>query len=285
MDKRLQQGIAAMKRGALSALLVAFSCATISQAAHGYGAEAHAVVGHVAEQYICPATREWLSELMPGESLAEAGTWADQIRSDPDWDVARPWHYINVPDGVALSAANRRQAGDVLQALERFRLELGDSSLSRQQRLEAVYFVVHLVADLHQPLHVGRREDLGGNKVDIRVNGRKTSLHYYWDTGVLDGMLGSPAEFGMLLAARNKSYASRWQATGPRSWAVESQAFRPEVYDFDQIDDQGTAELSPAYQARAQQITRFRLAMAGIRLAGVLNDVGCPAPAGAGDTE
>jgi hypothetical protein len=248
----------------------------LPQLSFAYGAEAHAIIGHVAERFLCTDARKALMDMDSDYSLAEAGVWADRIRSNADWDIARPWHYINVPDGVGLSEAKRRAAGDILSALARFQVELADESLPAQQRLEAFYFVVHFVADLHQPLHVGRRSDLGGNKVDIRVNGRNSNLHSYLDRHVLDGVLRSPVGYAGRLAARNRLFVTRWQATGPSVWAVESQAFRREVYDFGQPKHKGRYILSPAYQVRALEITEFRMAQAGIRLAGVLNEIWCP---------
>ena len=246
------------------------------QAIFAYGAEAHAIIGHIAEQFLCADARAALVDIDPGYSLAEAGVWADRIRGNADWDIARPWHYLNVSDGVRLSEAKRPAAGDVLSALGHFRAELADKSLPPQQRREAFYFLVHFVGDIHQPLHVGRRSDRGGNQVDVRVDGRSSNLHSYWDRRVLEGVLRSPADYAGWLAVRNQIFVARWQATEPAIWAIESQAFRREVYDFGQPDRKGRYILSPAYQVRALAITEFRMAQAGIRLAGVLNQIWCP---------
>jgi len=248
----------------------------VPQLSFAYGAEAHAIIGHVAERFLCADTREALADIDPDYSLAEAGVWADRIRGNADWDIARPWHYLNVSDGVRLSEAQRSGAGDVLSALGHFRVELAGKSLPEQQRREAFYFLVHFVGDVHQPLHVGRRSDRGGNKVNVLVNGRSSNLHSYWDRRVLDGVLRSPVAYAAQLAARNQLFVARWQATEPAVWAVESQAFRREVYNFGQPDGKGRYILSPAYQVRALEITDFRMAQAGVRLAGVLNDIWCP---------
>jgi len=247
------------------------------QTGFAYGAEAHRVAGFIADQLLCTGARDAIAELAPEYSLAEAGNWADRIRSDPGWDHARPWHYINIPDGVNLADAQRRSSGDVLVAIERFRAELADQSLSAQQRKLAYLFLVHFVADVHQPLHVGRRGDRGGNKVDVSVDGRGTSLHSYWDTRVLDGRLKSPAGMAGRLVAANEGAVTGWQQDEPAVWVVESQALRPEVYDFGSPDAGGRVALDSAYRLRALEITEYRLAQAGIRLAGVLNAIWCPA--------
>jgi hypothetical protein len=247
----------------------------VPQSGYAFGAKAHRIIGHVAEQYICAETQTALKQLMPEYSLAEAGVWADKIRGYPRWDFSKPWHYINVPDGVPLSAAQRSDAGDVLAAIDQFSAELQDARLTDQQRLKAFYFLVHFVADVHQPLHVGRYADRGGNRVDVRVNGRKMNLHSYWDTFVLHDQTGSLAVYGLLLARRNTRLAAKWQDSEPRLWATESLTLRPEVYDFSAPWGGGEPNIDAVYQAQAREIVELRLAQAGIRLAGMLNSVWC----------
>jgi hypothetical protein len=112
--------------------------------------------------------------------------------------------------------------------------------------------------------------------VDVRVNDKLTTLHQYWDAAVLDPVQASPADYAADIAGRYGRVASQWQAFAPKLWAIESLAFRPEVYDFGGQDwRKGRVTLDEAYQARALQITEFRLAQAGIRLAGTLNRIWC----------
>jgi len=244
--------------------------------AYGFGARAHQIVGYVAENYICEDTRRAIFELTADSGLAEAGVWADQIRSNPAWDVARPWHYINIPDGVLITAATRQGSGDVLTAIDRFTAELQDTSLPDKKRLQALNFLVHFVADVHQPLHVGRRDDRGGNRVKIRFNGKKSNLHSYWDSGVLDGVALSSAVYAARLVAASGDMVVDRQVSDPQVWAAESQALRPAVYDLGSPDKSGRVLLNAHYQGRALKIVNLRMAQAGIRLAGQLNSIWCP---------
>jgi hypothetical protein len=244
--------------------------------AYGFGARAHQIVGYVAENYICEDARRAIFQLTADSSLADAGVWADQIRSNPAWDAARPWHYINVPDGVLITAATRQSSGDVLTAIDRFIAELQDTSLPDEQRQLAFNFLVHFVADVHQPLHVGRRADRGGNTVKIRFNQEKSNLHSYWDSGVLDSVsLGSALYAARLVAASGDMRVER-QVSDPLVWAAESMALRPEVYALGAPDKSGRVLLNAHYQGRALKIVNLRMAQAGIRLAGQLNSIWCP---------
>lgn len=242
--------------------------------AHAFGAPAHRTVGHIADRFICPETRSALMAMSPLD-LAEAGVWADKIRAYPEWDEAKPWHYINVPDGVAVAAAPRRPEGDVLLAIGRFYSELADPGLPVERRREALYFLIHFVADVHQPLHVGRRDDRGGNRVDVIADRRKTSLHAYWDRGVFGDELDNPVAAAARLAVRYQGSVASWQASAPLDWAGESLSYRPDVYAFGPSPGQDPVRLSSEYQSTAQQIAELRLAQAGIRVAGLLDSIWC----------
>jgi len=246
------------------------------QAVLAYGAKGHRIAGEVADLYLCSDARAALKQIAPDYSLATAGLWADRIRSISAWDKARTWHYINVPDGISLSQTPRLRSGDVLSAIRRFEAELRDPLLPAEQRKQAYLFLAHFIVDVHQPLHVGRRRDRGGNQIDVRVNDKLTTLHQYWDSTVLDTVQWSTKDFAAQIAAIHDGAAWQWQSFTPELWAIESQAFRPEVYDFGGQDPgRGRVTLDEAYQARALQITEFRLAQAGIRLAAVLNSIWC----------
>jgi hypothetical protein len=248
-----------------------------SVSAHAYGAKAHRIVGHIADRYVCVETRQAIVPLMGDYSLAGAGLWADKIRSNKKWDVARPWHYMNVPDDVTIADRRIAAGGDVLVAIERFRAELADPELSVEQHEIALRFLVHLVADIHQPLHVGRREDLGGNRIKVTVGAKKLNLHAFWDSFALEQAGGEPYAYAARLANRDFRSVAQWGASEPLMWAEESKLFRPEVYAFERDPVTGAGVLGPTYRAGALEIIDLRLSQAGVRLAAILNGIYCPA--------
>jgi hypothetical protein len=275
----IQQGFTTTIRRARVRLLPAWSWLLLLAAvesAYGFGANAHLIAGHIAERHLCANSRAALNDLSPDKNLAEAGLWADKIRSNPAYDYAKPWHYINIPDDQPLSAARRSGKGDVLAAIENFYARLGDEALSADQRREALWFLAHFVVDIHQPLHVGREEDRGGNTIKVLVNGDSMNLHAYWDAGVLKNRVDSPYAYAAGLDAASHASVAVWQASSPRVWLAESQAFRSEVYSFGLASRGSPALLDEPYQRRAARIVDLRLAQAGIRLAGMLNGLWCP---------
>lgn len=251
-------------------------------AADAFGPSGHRVVGHVADSHVCGETRAALKPLLGGLTLAEAGLWPDTIRRQPGWEHTAPWHYINVPDRGPIARVARRTPDNVLAALARFERELADPSLTTRQRGIALRFVVHFVADLHQPLHVGRASDRGGNLVPVRVAGRDLSLHAVWDGEPLRAAGGpAPKERALALPRPSAKKIARWQQAAPLDWAAESRALWPRVYAFPAGPDGAPAVLDAPYVDRARHVVDERLLQAGVRLAGRLDALVGP-PGGCG---
>lgn len=248
----------------LAALLVAAP-------ARAYGPEGHLIAGALAQPLLCRPAATEVGSLSGGRSLGEIGLWADRVRDRKEWRRTAPWHYMNIEDGAAIADFRHPPEGDVLWAIEHFRAALA-SAHSGSGRLEALRFLVHFVVDVHQPLHVGRASDRGGNTVDVRYAGSKVSLHRFWDTDVLHVAGLSRAQYVAALEPLVAVLAAPpRQATGPAAWAAESLALRPWVYAFGR-----SRTLDRAYLDRADEITRLRLAQAAVRLAATLNSVlGC----------
>ncbi len=259
----------------LSALVALFA----GEAA-AYGPTAHRIVGMIAESYLCQSARVSIEEILDGESLAEAGLWADRIRGDPAWRHASPWHYINVADDAAVATAEGGgERGDVLRAIARFRAESGDAAAAPARRAEALRFLVHFVADVHQPLHVGRAEDRGGNRIDVVVEGKRTNLHALWDAELLlrrdrRARGYTVADQARTLRALTAQDVGALQRAEALDWARESKAVRPYVYGFARS---GAGPVAPddAYLATAAEISMLRLSQSAVRLAGVLNELFC----------
>jgi hypothetical protein len=247
---------------------------------YAYGSLGHEIVGEIATSHLCARAAGEVEQLLDGESLGRASRWPDWIRKEPKWRKSRPWHFINVADNDHISAVTGRSEGDVIWAIEKFRDELADQSLSDLKRAEALRFLAHFIADVHQPLHVGRYEDRGGNKVAVIFDGRKSNLHKFWDAQWLLKMDRSSRDVDMAghiasINALGVEHSDVLQSTGVLDWARESKALRPKVYAFGAAPPGEAARLGDQYSAAALNISRERLAAAGIRLAGTLNDIFC----------
>ena len=258
--------------------------ALIPSPALAWGKTGHRVIAAIADAQLSGLTRANVEQILgPGESLDEAANWPDEMRSDPApfWQkTATPWHYVTL-NGITYDHAPPE--GDALEALAHFRAVLRDAGSSRGDRQLALRFIVHLVGDLHQPLHVGKCCDRGGNDVKVKWFGKDTNLHAVWDSAIVDEEQLSFTE----LAAKLERHTSPqdvadWWDINPRDWVSESAQIRDTLYPPPAKPDpkkklkkgeKPVPELSYAYVYKFTPVMERRLKQAGVRLAAYLNDV------------
>ena len=249
-------------------LLVAILlCFTSSATALAWGPVGHRAVGQVAEERLGAKTRQAVRDLLGSESLAEASLWADEIRSESKWRVSSPWHYVNIPDGQPYGRTRRSPDGDVVAALERFVAVLRYDGSSREDKLAALKFIAHFVGDVHQPLHVGRASDRGGNGFRVSWFGESSNLHRVWDSEVISRLRLSPKRLARTLESRAPQEVAAWRQDSPMTWVDESMALRPLVYNM-----RGRG-LGRAYLREAGPVVQERLLQAGVRLAALLDAI------------
>ena len=239
----------------------------------GWGADGHRIVGKIGERCLTSEARAWVDELLAGQSLAEVSTWADEIKSDDSWNWARPSHYANVPTDATGFDLTRDcpERGCVVRAILEYGDVLRDESATMPERAEALRFLVHFVGDIHQPLHVSRAEDRGGNSIDVRFFGRDTNLHRTWDTHLIEHTQKEWRSYAdELLGSIPPQRRTEWESTNdPIDWANESYALA--ISHAYPIPADGM--LGDDYFERNISIVQERLAMGGVRLATLLNGI------------
>lgn len=240
-----------------------------------WGPDGHRAAADVAAQRLCPAAAAEVERLLDGMTFADASLWPDGIRDQPAWSHTRDWHYINIGDDEPMNALVQGEPGHgrLLSAIRDNLARLDDERGDALGRREALGFVLHLVADLHQPLHVGRREDRGGNTITVSFDGRETNLHRLWDSGLLRSSGLRPDDYRRSLAPLVALGAASWESGTLEDWATESQRLRPWVYDFDAR--RRVPHISRRYAETGRQLTALRLAQAGVRTARLLNELWC----------
>jgi nuclease S1 len=249
-------------RAAIALLLFAAASAPRASA---WGPTGHRAVGRIAERHLTPEAAQAVRDLIAPEQLAYVTTWADDIRSEADWAKAEDWHWVTLPDGISYGATQKNPNGDLLEAIARFQGVLADRAAPHAERAEALKWLAHLLGDLHQPLHVGRGDDRGGNEVLVLWMGEPSNLHSVWDSKLIALTELSFSELAELLDHPTPAEVREWQAGGPRDWAAESQRIRNECYEL------GDRRLSYRYAHAHWPTVERRLLEAGVRLAGELN--------------
>jgi nuclease S1 len=256
-----------VKRAAMVLVLLLIAPASVL----AWGPNGHRIVGRIAANHLTAEATVAVASLIGPESLDQAATWADEIRSDPNWQPPlknpSPWHYISIDDGETLETTARDPGGDVLEAIARFSAVLRNPQATRPAKQEALRFLVHFVGDVHQPLHVGRRADRGGNDVEVTLFGDKTNLHSVWDSGLIESEKLSFSELATFIDRPTLGELRTWQAAAPADWVRESKAARDRIYKI------GDGKLGYQYAFDHMPLIKRRLLQAGVRLAGLLNSI------------
>ena len=245
--------------------------------AAAWGPTGHRASGLIAEAHISGRTRAHVALILGPQSLGEAATVPDEQRNNPDpfWQASPPWHRITLPRGTPLAQIAHPPEGDALTALDGFIATLRDPAADPEQRRRALQFVVHIVADLHLPVHVGDAVH-GGGAAPVNWFGQRQSAHWLWDEGMINLTELSAPEYAARLQNRTTpAEVLAWWDHRPETYLDESIALRDEVYaELDVLVPAAAGqplELGWAYQYRWRPAMERRLQQSGVRIAAVLD--------------
>jgi hypothetical protein len=240
--------------------------------AFAWGSEGHEIVALVAAQALTPAARAQVAHLLGGEAmLVHDSNWADEIRDQRRETGA--WHYVDIPlNAPAYDLGRDCPDGNcVVAQIDKDLRILKDHSAGDDARREALRFLIHFVADIHQPLHAEDDDDKGGNRVRVEIGRERTNLHRVWDLDVVEALGDDPQAIADGIA-RDLTPAQRqdWSSGTPARWANESHAIARE-HVYPPLAGAQAIRLPRDYAAREAPLVRILLAKAGVRLAWLLN--------------
>lgn len=239
----------------------------ISQPAGAWGQTGHRVIGMVAEDHLNSKTKEKLNEIMNGESLVMASTWMDEVRFNRRYRYMADWHWVTIPDGNTYAQSEKNPHGDILEVIERLVEELRSKQLTKAKEREHIKLLIHLVGDMHQPLHVGAGSDKGGNETKVKWFGKASNLHRVWDSNMIDATKLSYGKLALSLDKLKKYEVEKLRKASIFTWAKESMDLRKQVYQI------GDGNLGYGYFNKNIDNVYKRLLEAGVRLAGLLNEM------------
>ena len=243
-----------------------------------WGSLGHHIIARIAAGELTPTASAAVADLLGGEtlpSMVTASTYADEIR--PTRRETAPWHYVNIEiDSNGYNAA--RDCPDdacVVAQIEHEEKVIGDTSISKPIRAEALRFLIHFIGDLHQPLHCADNHDRGGNMVKLILGGQQTNLHAVWDTAVVEALGNSEEMIATTLASQIlPSGRAMWSQGTEISWANETWmvASRIVYRSFPGSAATDAPIVLPSTYATTQRaVVEMQLERAGVRLAAVLN--------------
>ena len=230
-----------------------------------WGNIGHKVVGEIAERKLNPKVKLIVNDLLDGESMANASTWADEIKSDPLYKQYNPWHYVNMPLDKEYSDIQKNQSGDIVSTLKESIKILKNPESTKELKSFYLKFLIHLVGDIHQPLHTGRFEDRGGNDIKLSFLGKSTNFHIVWDVHIIEHLNMNYLELSdELINMRDVDYS-----LDPDNWVFETHQDVKILYS----EIQNINEIDVDYINDKIPFIKHKLFKAGSTLAAVLNDI------------
>ena len=257
------------------------------------------MVGDIAARYLTPAAARQVKALLKYDLLAdgspsgrrtlgEIASWADEIKDYDRTKVRRSWHYDNIPlCGVPDRSRYCRNDRCASAQLARQIGLMGDPSQPTGRRNQALKWVVHLMGDIHQPLHAATLRDNGGNSVEVSFFGRRDNppygsvkLHTIWDVHMVQRLISDKGGERAIASARiSDADKAAWERGTVSDWIDEShQLARTLVYPelpaaFScSRRTRGIVMVDQAYYSASAPVLEAQIRKAGVRLARVLND-------------
>jgi hypothetical protein len=215
-----------------------------------WGRLGHRVISRLAEKHMTPAAKAGVAALLePGESLADASTWADEHRRE--LPKTAPWHCVDVPSNEPKYDAKYSgpTMGCVVDKINEFRLVIKDKTKTIDERRFALRFLIHCVEDMHMPMHVGDNKDKGGNNTQVRFFDKGTNMHRLWDSDMIE-RIGKTEECWLADLGQLDTPEARQEAMKGtvEDWATESLLAAREAY---QVPETGT-RLKPGQKLGAE---------------------------------
>ncbi|WP_027377297.1 S1/P1 nuclease [Kaistella palustris] len=243
--------------------------------AYCWGTTGHRVIAEIAENHLSNKAKRHLKKIIGDEKLAYYANWPDFIKADTTgvWKSTDQWHYVNVNPQANLKAftdtLRAQKAPNIYTQIKILSDQIKDKSTSDKDKEIALRFLVHLMGDAAQPLHLGRLGDLGGNKIKLKFFGDNTNLHSLWDSKLVDFQKYSYTEFARVLDVKSKSEVAAIQAGTLEDWLYDSHKAANNIY----ANAKEGASYAYDYNYKYEALLERQLLYGGLRLAKVLNEI------------
>ncbi len=231
-----------------------------------WGSQGHQYVAEVARKNLDKGIEAKVQQYLDTFSFAKAATWMDDIKkTDHSLDYMKPWHYVNIDEGKSYKRSPKGDATCVLDSIINELRNYKNMKNADVQRDLKILF--HLCGDITQPLHVGYGTDQGGNKVTVKVGKDTTSLHSFWDSGIIKDKDISLRRCTRIVSGWSKSEKLTIGQINPTVWMYDSRELLANVYNFK------NKTIQPEYLEWNKEVIETQIAKGGLRLAAVLNDI------------
>lgn len=259
----------------LNIFLSAVLASSISISAFGWGQKGHDTTAYIAEAHLTPTTKAAVDKILNGKSLVYYANWADNACHTQPYEYTKTWHYKNVDEGEEYSKSKDIPEGSVVSAINDMTAVLNNPSSTPEEQWLALVLITHFLGDIHQPMHLGRASDRGGNRHNIKYFGSGANLHSTWDSKLPESAhKWSYTEWkDNIDRATPEQVAEILKGGTPYSWGEETWNITKKVYE---ATPEGT-NITYDYIADWTPVIELQFLRGGLRLADLLNTIFDPA--------
>ena len=234
-----------------------------------WGQTGHRVVGKIADDYLSGKAKREIQRLLNRKSLAFVSTFADEIKADKRYNEFYTWHYINMSLDENYEDSEKNPEGDLVSGINYCKKIISDNQASDDDKAFYLKLLIHLIGDLHQPMHIGLKEDRGGNDFKVQWHYEDSNLHRVWDSDMIEKFDMSYVELAENADVLSKAQVKAIQKGSVIDWVNETHELTRKIYDSAEPEE----NLRYRYSYHHFKTVRTQLQIAGIRLAKVLNEL------------
>ena len=252
-------------------ILTLITALSISFSAFAWGAKGHDVVAYVAEQNLSKKAHKHITALLEGKSMVYVANWMDNASHTPEYDYTKTWHYVNVEPTEQTYARSEKEAkGDVVVAINTIIERIKSGELSAEEERIELMMLIHLVGDMHCPMHAGHKSDRGGNGTKVKYFGEQKKLHSVWDSDIIESAhRWSHSEWQEQIDRVGRKQKRAMAQGRPVDWIEECVTLAADVYARSTTGE----NLSYDYVAYYAPVIEEQLLKAGVRLATLLEEI------------
>ena len=256
-----------MKKSILSIVVATMTVVNV----FGWGQKGHDVTCEIAERHLDRGARKAVRKLLEGKSMVYWSNWLDNASHTPEYAYTKTWHYVNVePSEGSYSESQLEPKGDVVTAVNGIVERLKSGELSPDEERVELMMLIHLVGDMHCPMHAAHRSDRGGNGTKVSYFGKSRNLHSVWDSEIVESAhKWSYTEWQEQIDRLNAKQCREIIQGTPNTWIEECVTIADDIY----LNSTKGANLSYDYVAQYASVVEQQLLKGGLRLAALLEEI------------
>ena len=236
-----------------------------------WGPKGHDTVAYIAEKHLSKKALKKVTEILDGHSLVYVANWMDNASHTEEYAYTKTWHYVNVdPNEGTYANSVKESAGDAVTAINQIVDNLKSGELSAEEEKAQLMMLIHIVGDIHCPMHAGHKRDRGGNGTKVKFFGNQKKLHSVWDSEIVESAhKWSYSEWQYQVDRATPKQQQAYMQGTPNDWIEETVILANMVYESaSEVDN-----MSYDYVAEFAPIIEEQFLKGGIRLAKLLEEI------------